>query len=74
MHAIGIQSFAIQKSQTSDHFNLVLGSHDPAMVTDLQRFRFDGTNYMRDGCASLEWDDANGNALNPPRVTAERCP
>jgi hypothetical protein len=73
MHAIGIQSFAFQKSQTADHFDLVLGSHDSAMVTDLQSFRFDGTKYRRNGCASLEWDDPYGNALHPPRITAERC-
>jgi hypothetical protein len=42
IHAIGIQSFAFQKSQTADHFDLMMGSHDSAMVTDLQSFRFNG--------------------------------
>jgi len=73
MHAIGIQSFAFQKSQRAGRFDLVLGSHDSAMVTDLQSFQFDGTKYKRNGCASLEWADPNGDALHPPRITAERC-
>ena len=73
LHAVGIQSFAFQKSATADHFDLVLGSHDSAMVTDLQKFRFDGTLYKRTGCASLEWADPVGKALHPPRITSERC-
>lgn len=40
LHAVGIQSFAFQKSATANHFDLVLGSHDSAMKTDLQKFRF----------------------------------
>lgn len=74
IHAIGIQSLAFQESGTADHFDLVLGSHDSAMVTELQSFQFDGTKYRRNGCASLEWVDPYGNALHPPRITAERCP
>lgn len=71
--ATGIQAFAFQKSPSSDHFDLVLGSHNSAMVTDLQRFRFVGSKYRRIGCATLQWADEIGNKLNPPRVTAERC-
>jgi hypothetical protein len=74
LHAIGIQGFAFQKSATANHFDLVLGSHDSAMVTDLQKFRFDGTSYKRTGCASLQWADSVGNTLHPPRITSERCP
>ena len=74
MHAVGIQSFAFQKSVTTDHFDLVLGSHDSAMVTYSQRFQFNGTKYVHNGCASLEWSDPVGNALHPPRITAQRCP
>jgi hypothetical protein len=39
IRAVGIQSFAFQKSVATDHFDLVLGSHDSAMVTYLQRFQ-----------------------------------
>ena len=74
MHAVGIQRFAFLKSLTADHFDLVLGSHDSAMVTYLQRFEFSGAKYERKGCATLEWTDPVGNALHPPRITAQRCP
>jgi hypothetical protein len=69
----GIQTFAFQHTKSSDHFDLILGSHDSAMVTDLQRFRFSGTKYLLNGCASLEWDDEIGNRLEPPRITSGRC-
>jgi hypothetical protein len=42
LKAIGIQSFAFQKNPASTRFDLVLGSHDSAMETHIQRFRFDG--------------------------------
>lgn len=74
MHAVGIQTFAFQKSLTADHFDLVLGSHDSAMLTFLQRFQFDGTKYRRKACASIEWSDSAGNALHPPRTIDQRCP
>ena len=74
MHMVGIQSFAFQESLTSDHFDLIIGSHDSAMETYLQRFKFNGAKYERKGCASLEWSDPVGNALHPPRITAHRCP
>ncbi len=73
IHVTGIQSFAFLKSETADHFDLVLGTHDSATVTDLQSFEFDGARYKRSGCASLEWADFYGNALHPPRITAKRC-
>ncbi len=72
LSAVGIQTFAFRES-ASDHFDLILGSHDSAMVTDLQRFRYAGTRYRRIGCARVEWDDESGNELHPPRITAERC-
>lgn len=74
MHTIGIQTFAFQKSLTSSHFDLVLGRHDSAMATELHRFKFDGTNYKRNGCAFLEWADEVARHLKPPRITPERCP
>lgn len=74
MHTDGIQTFAFQKSRSSDHFDLVLGRHDSAMATELHIFQFDGANYKRNGCASLEWADEIGRSLNPPRITPERCP
>ena len=73
LKAIGIQSFAVQKHRTTGHFDLVLGSHDSAMETDLQRFRFDGAKYQRTGCANIEWDDESGNRLDPPRITVGPC-
>jgi hypothetical protein len=36
----GVQTFVFQKTQSSGHFDLLLGSHDSAMQTDLQRLRF----------------------------------
>jgi hypothetical protein len=53
LHAVGIQTFKFQKSVTAAHFNLVVGVHDSAMMTDLQRFRFDGTKYQRNDRAFL---------------------
>ncbi len=47
LKALGIQSFAIQNAGANTHFDLILGSHDSAMETDLQRFRFDGVRYKR---------------------------
>jgi hypothetical protein len=74
LHAVGVQSFAIQKSSSADHFDLVLGSHDSAIAIYLQRFKFDGTRYRPSSCASLEWSDPVGNALHPPRITNQPCP
>jgi hypothetical protein len=74
LKATGIQSFSVQKSRAIGLFDLVLGSHDSAMETYIQKFRFDGTSYQRSGCATIEWDDEGGNRLNPPRITPGRCP
>jgi hypothetical protein len=73
LKAIGIQSFAVQKNRIMARFDLVLGSHDSAMETDLQRFRFDGARYQRIECAIIEWDDESGNRLDPPRMTVGPC-
>jgi hypothetical protein len=73
LQKIGIQTFAFQKSSTTNHFDIVLGQHSSATESILQRFQFDGTNYKRDGCATAEWADPDGNALHPPRITPERC-
>lgn len=73
LKAIGIQSFAVQRSRASTRFDLVLGSHDSAMETDIQRFRFDGAKYQRIGCATIEWDDESGNRLDPPRIISRPC-
>jgi hypothetical protein len=74
LKATGIQSFSVQKSRANDTFDLILGSHDSAMETYIQKFRFDGTSYQRSGCATIEWDDESGNRLDPPRITSGRCP
>lgn len=74
LKATGIQSFSIQKSRTIAHFDLVLGSHDSAMETYIQKFHFNGTSYQRSGCATIEWGDESGNRLDPPLITAARCP
>ena len=73
LKAVGIQSFAIPKSGANTRFDVVLGSHDSAMETDLQRFRFKGVRYQRTGCATIEWDDEGGNRLNPPRIVGGPC-
>lgn len=73
LHATGIQTFAFEKAQGSGAPEVILGSHDSAMVTELQRFRFENGTYRRAGCATLEWDDPVGNALNPPRIKPNQC-
>jgi hypothetical protein len=73
LHSEGIQTFAFQQSQGSDHFDLILGSHDSAMESYLQKYRLDGSKYRRTGCATLEWADGVGNEFDPPRITVRRC-
>lgn len=46
LKAVGIQSFAVQKNRSNTRFDLVLGTHDSAMETGLQRFRFDGGRFQ----------------------------
>ena len=74
LKAVGIQSFAVQKRRTDTFFDLVLGTHDSAMETDLQQFHFDGVRYRRIGCANIEWDNESGKLLTHPRLVAGRCP
>lgn len=69
----GIQTFGFDKAQTTGHYDLVLGQHDSATVTYLERYRFDGTRYQRHGCGSLAWRDRDGNMLQKPRITRTRC-
>lgn len=73
LHCEGVQSFAIQQAQASDHSELVLGGHDSAMETYLEKYRFTGSKYSRVGCATLEWADGVGNKFDPPRITVRRC-
>jgi hypothetical protein len=73
LKAAGIQSFAVQKNRTRAGFDLILGSHDSAMETNVQRFRFNGVREERIECADIEWDDENGNRIDPPRITMRPC-
>jgi hypothetical protein len=74
LEAKGIQTFAFQERQSAAHFDLLLGSHDSAMQTDLQRFRFNGSKYQLSGCALIDWEDENLRLLRQPRVTPGDCP
>jgi hypothetical protein len=74
LETVGIQTFALQENLTARRFDLLVGSHDSAMQTDLQRFRFNGTKYQLNGCALIDWDDENLNLLRRPRITARECP
>ena len=69
----GIQTFAFQATQSDGYFDLFLGAHYSAMRTDLERFRFDGTKYRRNGCATIEWADEIDNKLPHPRITPKPC-
>ena len=73
LKAIGIQTFAIQKSVTAGYFDIVLGSHDSAMETDVREFKFDGYRYRLRRCATIDWDDWQGNALPRPHLTPHSC-
>jgi hypothetical protein len=71
--AFGIQTFGFDKAQTAGYYELVLGQHASATVTDLKRYRFDGTRYRLHDCALLSWGDKDGNMLQKPRITRTRC-
>lgn len=73
LKAEGIQSFYFQKGTAGAHFTLLLGSHNSAMATDLQRFRFNGFGYKPTDCATINWDDWVGKRLNPPHITSRPC-
>lgn len=73
LEANGIQTFGFSKSSASGYFELVLGTHDSALVTDLQRFEFDGTKYRLNGCATIAWADDVGNELRHPVITPGPC-
>jgi hypothetical protein len=74
LKAEGIQTFSVQEDRASARFDLILGSHDSAMETYIQRFRSEGSEYRRAGCATIDWDDETGNQLTPPRITSSPCP
>ncbi len=69
----GVNSFEFEKSETDGYFDLVLGSNDSAMERFLQRFRFRGTKYVREGCALLEYDDVMGRPYPKPRISPTPC-
>lgn len=69
----GVKTFAIQKSETGGHFDLVLGTHDSASEFFLQRFRFRLSKYERDGCALLDYADPVGRAYVKPRMSPAPC-
>jgi hypothetical protein len=73
LQSVGIYGFEFDKQQTADYSDLILAGHGSATVTDLKRFRFDGSKYQRAGCARIEWADNNGNALIPPKISSARC-
>jgi hypothetical protein len=68
-----VQTFALQDVRASGYFDLYLGNHDSAMVTNVERFRFEGTRYRSGGCASIAWSDGFGDVLRPPRISSRRC-
>lgn len=69
----GIQTFGFAKTQTAGYYDLILGRHDSATRTDLERYRFDGARYRLHDCALLAWSDNDGNMLQKPRITRTRC-
>lgn len=69
----GIQIFGFDKVQTAGYYDLVLGRHDSATVTDLERYRFDGIRYRLHDCASGAWSDDDGNMPQKPQITRTPC-
>ena len=84
LEARGIQTFAFQNPSAAerafqnpnraDHFDLILGHHDSAKVTNLRKYCFERTRdqYLWADCATIEWADDDGNALSHPRITTSR--
>jgi hypothetical protein len=74
LHAIGVQSFAVNESLSYDRFDLVTRSHSSASQSWLQKFVFDGNRYRRTSCALMDYMDySTMEALKTPIVSKTEC-
>lgn len=69
----GIQSFAIQKTTSHGHFDVVLASHDSAWASDLSLYRFTGSYYRRSACAVMSYQGDHFRTRKEPEITPVPC-
>jgi hypothetical protein len=74
LNAVGIQSFAVTPSRPGGMPEIVTSSHASAYEQELIRWRFQGSSYQRESCATVDMANDDGQPYPTPKVTPHPCP
>jgi len=74
LNAVGIQSFAVTSSKSGSMPGIITSSHASAFEREKALWRFRGSSYEREGCATVDSANDDGQPYPAPKVTPHPCP
>ena len=73
LNAVGIQGFAATSARSGSMPEIITSSHASAFEHELIRWRFQGSSYQRESCATLDSANDDGQPYPTPRITSHPC-
>lgn len=67
------QTFKLLSTVHNGRADILTGLHDSAMASDLTRWRFNGSRYVRSSCALIEYEDLAAGRYKVPKITPRPC-
>lgn len=68
-----VQAFAVESAKPHAIPDIITSTRSSAAQSEMTRWRFVGSYYERDSCATLSNADDSGAPLTPPRITPHSC-
>lgn len=73
LSSIAIQLFSVDRTSAHDLPDIITRMHGSATEADLTRWRYEGSQYIRQSCATIEYADADDNAYKEPKIDPHPC-
>lgn len=73
LRADEVQTFASDPAPSHGPPDIITSMHGSAFESDLTRWHYEGTQYMRQSCALADYADADGHAYKQPKFTPHSC-
>jgi hypothetical protein len=73
LNAVGIQSFAVTSTRPGAMPEIITGSHASAYQQEQIRWRFQGSTYHRESCATVDTANDDGQLYSTAKITTHPC-
>jgi hypothetical protein len=73
LNAVGIQSFAVSSTRTTAMPDIITASRASAYEQERIRWRFQGSSYEREDCATVTSASDDGQPYPTPKITPHPC-